>query len=51
MVRRIVSLKIRKATQKDIDSIEAIYEEVDIVKCVFNGIPDVEPVCLEKYLQ
>ena len=26
------------------------YEEVGIVQCVFNGIPDVHLVCLEKYL-
>ncbi len=26
------------------------YEEIDIVKCVFNGIPNVSLVCLEKYL-
>lgn len=26
------------------------YEEVGIVNCVFNGIPDVQLVCLEKYL-
>lgn len=26
------------------------YEEVGLVKCVFNGIPDVQLVCLEKYL-
>ena len=26
------------------------YEEVGIVKCIFNGIPDVQLVCLEKYL-
>lgn len=26
------------------------YEEVGIVKCVFNGIPNVQLVCLEKYL-
>lgn len=26
------------------------YEEVGIVKCVFNGIPDVQLVCMEKYL-
>lgn len=26
------------------------YEETGIVKCVFNGIPDVQLVCLEKYL-
>ncbi len=26
------------------------YEEVGVVPCVFNGIPDVELVCLEKYL-
>lgn len=26
------------------------YEEVGVVLCVFNGIPDVELVCLEKYL-
>lgn len=25
------------------------YQEVDIVPCVFNGIPDVQLVCLEKY--
>ena len=27
------------------------YEEVDIVPCVFNGIPDVQLVCLEKNLK
>lgn len=27
------------------------FEEVGIVKCVFNGIPDVQLVCLEKYLR
>lgn len=26
------------------------YEEIGIVGCVFNGIPDVQLVCLEKYL-
>ena len=26
------------------------YEEIDIVPCVFNGIPNVQLVCLEKYL-
>ena len=26
------------------------YEEIGIVKCVFNGIPNVELVCLEKLL-
>lgn len=26
------------------------YEEIDIVDCVFNNIPDVQLVCLEKYL-
>lgn len=26
------------------------YEERGIVPCVFNGIPDVQLVCLEKYL-
>lgn len=26
------------------------YEEVGIVPCIFNGIPDVKLVCLEKYL-
>lgn len=26
------------------------YEEVGIVPCIFNGIPDVQLVCLEKYL-
>ncbi len=26
------------------------YEEVGIVPCVFNGIPNVQLVCLEKYL-
>ncbi len=26
------------------------YEEIDIVPCVFNGIPDVQLVCLEKYI-
>lgn len=27
------------------------YEEVGIVECVFNGIPDVQLVCLEKHLE
>lgn len=27
------------------------YEEIGYVKCVFNGIPDVQLVCLEKYLR
>ena len=27
------------------------YEEIDIVKCIFNGIPDVQLVCLEKCLE
>ncbi len=27
------------------------YEEVGIVDCIFNGIPNVHLVCLEKYLQ
>ena len=27
------------------------YEEVSIVKCIFNGIPDVQLVCLEKYIE
>lgn len=26
------------------------YKETDIVPCVFNGIPDVMLVCLEKHL-
>ena len=26
------------------------YEEIGIVSCIFNGIPDVQLVCLEKYL-
>lgn len=26
------------------------YEEIDIVNCIFNGIPNVQLVCLEKYL-
>lgn len=26
------------------------YEEIGIVECVFNGIPNVQLVCLEKYL-
>ena len=26
------------------------YKEVSIVPCVFNGIPDVNLVCLEKHL-
>ena len=26
------------------------YEEIGIVSCVFNGIPGVELVCLEKYI-
>lgn len=27
------------------------YKEIGIVKCIFNGIPDVQLVCLEKYLK
>lgn len=27
------------------------YDEIGIVKCVFNGIPNVQLVCLEKYLK
>ena len=27
------------------------YDEVGIVECVFNGIPNVQLVCLEKYLE
>ena len=26
------------------------YDEVGVVDCVFNGIPEVKLVCLEKYL-
>ncbi len=26
------------------------YEEIGVVSCIFNGIPDVKLVCLEKYL-
>mgnify|MGYP004479040177 CR=1 FL=1 len=26
------------------------YEEIDIINCTFNGIPNVQLVCLEKYL-
>jgi ribosomal protein S18 acetylase RimI-like enzyme len=26
------------------------YEEIGIVSCIFNGIPDVQLVCLEKYI-
>lgn len=26
------------------------YEEIGIVSCIFNGIPNVKLVCLEKYL-
>lgn len=26
------------------------YEEIGVVSCVFNGIPDVQLACLEKYL-
>lgn len=27
------------------------YQEIDIVDCTFNGIPNVKLVCLEKYLE
>ena len=27
------------------------YEEIGIVKCIFNGIPNVQLVCLEKHLK
>ena len=45
---------IRSAKQMDLARIETIYnhihdEEVGIVPCVFNGIPDVQLMCLEKY--
>lgn len=29
---------------------ELNYEEIDIIKCDFNGIPSIQLVCLEKYL-
>lgn len=46
-------INIRSAKQMDLARIETIYnhihdEEVGIVPCVFNGIPDVQLVCLEK---
>ena len=45
-------INIRSAKQMDLARIETIYnhihdEEVGIVPCVFNGIPDVQLVCLE----
>ncbi len=47
-------INIRSAKQMDLAWIETIYnhihdEEVGIVPSVFNGIPDVQLVCLEKY--
>ena len=47
-------INIRSAKQMDLARIETIYnhiheEEVGIVPCVFNGIPDVQLECLEKY--
>ncbi|WP_158569512.1 hypothetical protein [Roseburia sp. TF10-5] len=47
-------INIRSAKQMDLARIETIYnhihdEEVGIVPSVFNGIPDVQLVCLEKY--
>ena len=47
-------INIRSAKQMDLARIETIYnhihdEEVGIVPCVFNGIPDVQLMCLEKY--
>lgn len=47
-------INIRSAKQMDLARIETIYnyihdEEVGIVPCVFNGIPDVQLVCLDKY--
>lgn len=47
-------INIRSAKQMDLARIETIYnyihdEEVGIVPCVFNGISDVQLVCLEKY--
>ena len=47
-------INIRSAKQMDLARIETLYnhihdEEVGIVPCVFNGIPDVQLVCLEKY--
>lgn len=45
-------INIRSAKQMDLARIETIYnhihdEEVGIVPSVFNGIPDVQLVCLE----
>ena len=47
-------INIRSAKQMDLARIETIYnhihdEEVGIVPCVFNGIPDAQLVCLEKH--
>lgn len=47
-------INIRSAKQMDLARIETIYshihdEEVGIVPCAFNGIPDVQLVCFEKY--
>lgn len=44
MDTNVRNLKARNLYQK------LRYEEIGIVKCVFNGIPDVQLVCLEKYL-
>ncbi len=47
-------INIRSAKQMDLARIETLYnhihdEEVGIVPCVFNGIPDAQLVCLEKH--
>ena len=42
-------INIRRAKQMDLARIETIYNHIHgIVPCVFNGIPDVQLVCLEK---
>ena len=45
-------INIRSAKQMDLAQIETIYNHIhdeEVVPSVFNGIPDVQLVCLEKY--
>lgn len=44
---------IRKGKKEDIDRIEEIYSKLltALLSCAFNGIPNVQLVCLEKVLE
>ena len=44
MDTNILNLKARKFYQN------LGFEEVGVIDCIFNGIPNVQLVCLEKYI-